>query len=572
MSEASRGLGLVIREQHKALTWLHMDAGRIRALATVRTSNRALGHWSTKAHALGLSLFDLLTDPRLVAEHLGDLNQVYARTTSPLIQTLWRNKAVLGIEAHLRLAELKATIARDRVGRGGNELQTPVIPSRIYCAMLGKWIAGLDIIEAELGILLDAYRQSMTASRDAPADGSRGQRSFYRAKALEVFVERMKDLGHELAPHVSFDRFIAGRLNAHQSQLMHVVMAFTGMRMGEAKILPLRNAVDFINDGGRQVHLVNGYTHKLNKGVKKPTSWVTSPEGARAIRLAQQIAGSILQEVSGGDPATDTKALLFPSTKNPYKAKSPRTLYNHQFRLVERDQILVTQEDIDELDRLELERAWDRAGIVVGKPWPLAFHQLRRSLSVYAHRSGMVSLPALKAQLQHITDEMRRYYSDGYSKAVNLVFDPEHFSHEWNAAKAESSYFGYVMGMLFSDESLLGRGAELMGQTVTSRTPQETLKLFSDGKLAYKETVLGGCVATGECKTAPLEPIPFDCLESNCINIVVHAKRLERIIGSQESVVASLQSTEEGSAEHRLEVNHLKVLLRARQKLKEKTA
>ncbi|MCV2351790.1 hypothetical protein [Paucibacter sp. Y2R2-4] len=501
-----------------------------------------------------------------------DLNQTYANSSSALIQTLWRNKATLGVEAHIRLAELKAAIALDRSDRDRDERQTPLIPSRIYCAMLGQWLARLDLIEGELDVLLDAYRQSMAASRAAPEDGSPGQRKYFRAQVLQVVVERMKTLGYDPDSMGPLDNFIAGRLNTHQSQLMHVVIGFTGMRVGEAKILPLRNAIEPIEDGARQGHWVNGYTHKLNGGVKKPTSWVTSPDGARAIRLAQRIAGVILEEVSAGDPATDTKALLFPSTENPYRAKNSLTLYEHQSRLVERDQILVTQEDIEELDRLELQRGWDREGIVVGQPWPLAFHQLRRSLSVYAHRSGMVSLPALKAQLQHITDEMRRYYSDGYSKAVNLVFDPDHFSHEWNAAKEESSYFGYVMGMLFSDESLLGRGAELMVQTVTSRTPQETLKHFRDGTLAYKETVLGGCVATGECKTPPLEPIPFDCLESNCINIVVHARRLDRIIDSQESVVSSLQSMQEGSVEHRLEVNHLKILLQARQKLKEKAA
>lgn len=39
----------------------------------------------------------------------------------------------------------------------------------------------------------------------------------------------------------------------------------------------------------------------------------------------------------------------------------------------------------------------------------------------------MVSLPALKGHLQHVTDEMRVYCSDGFCRAVNLVFDKEHF-------------------------------------------------------------------------------------------------------------------------------------------------
>ncbi|WP_024815548.1 hypothetical protein [Acidovorax sp. JHL-3] len=58
--------------------------------------------------------------------------------------------------------------------------------------------------------------------------------------------------------------------------------------------------------------------------------------------------------------------------------------------------------------------------------------------------------------MQHITDEMRAYYSDGFCRAVNLVFDKNHFSHEWGAAKAESSFLAYSMVVLFSDDDLVG--------------------------------------------------------------------------------------------------------------------
>lgn len=227
---------------------------------------------------------------------------------------------------------------------------------------------------------------------------------------------------------------------------------------------------------------------------------------------------------------------------------------------------VVTQVDIDELNELELSRGWQHEGIEVGKRWPLTFHQLRRSLSVYAHRSGMVSLPALKAQLQHITDEMRAYYADGYSRAVNLVFDKEHFSHEWNAARAESSYFGYTLGLLFSDDELFGRGAERMAKTVANRSREETLGLFRDGKLAYRETALGGCISTEECQARPLEPIPFDCLETDCVNQVILSKRLDHVVRTQQAVVSSLERSEAGSVEHRLEANNLRVLLKVQQR------
>lgn len=62
----------------------------------------------------------------------------------------------------------------------------------------------------------------------------------------------------------------------------------------------------------------------------------------------------------------------------------------------------------------------------------------------------------------------------------------------------------------------------------------------------------------------PLDPINFECLESNCVNIVVHSKRLEMVIRTQENVVAQLVRDESGSVEQRLEAEHLKRMLRAR--------
>ncbi|RBB35937.1 hypothetical protein DPV79_26645 [Burkholderia reimsis] len=63
----------------------------------------------------------------------------------------------------------------------------------------------------------------------------------------------------------------------------------------------------------------------------------------------------------------------------------------------------------------------------ITRRWSPTAHRYRRRLSVHASRSGTVSLPALKGHLQHVTDEMRVYCSDGFCRTVNLVFDNEHF-------------------------------------------------------------------------------------------------------------------------------------------------
>lgn len=526
-TDYSEGLDLAfqIREQHKALMWLHMDAGKTRAPRTLLNTNLALAAWCEKAFDRGVDLYSLLTNPELLVEESQSLNLNYLDLTSSALRTLWRHRKELGAPAEIQLQALRESLNREARARPDTH-QTPLIPSRIYSSVLANLVDRLDLIEAELDSLL-------------------------AGTSVETLSRANLDIG---------------RLAEYQLTLMLTVSAFTGMRIGEVSILPLENVlVEFEHLGS--VHFeVQGFTHKLHRGVKRATSWITNNQGARAVRIAQRIA-RLTHPKGGSHSKSEQISLLFPSAVSPYQRIAASSIDRRLKKLRETICPVIEQSDIDELDRLELSRGWAREEIVVGGRWPLAFHQLRRSLAVYAHRSGMVSLPALKAQLQHITHEMTAYYSDGFCRAVNLVFDQSHFSHEWQAAKAESSYFAYALGVLFSDEEVLGLGAQRMANAVESRSIQDTLRLFAEGKLAYRETPLGGCASTEACQTEPLEPIPYHCLESNCTNLVVLGKRLTHIIKSQELAVATLANDDKGSVEYRLELRNLEVLLKARERL-----
>lgn len=563
-------LDLLIREQHKALMWLHMDAGKTRSWATLLQTNRALNAWCEIASKRGVDLYALLSNPESVAEGSQNLNQNWVANTSSALQTLWRHRKELGAPVEIQLQTLREVLNTEARSRSETQ-QTPLIPSRVYCAILGALGDRMTLIESELGLLLDAFEQDRVASRVAPASLSKQQRQTQRAKALADVVERVKTLDYEPTRVGPLNNFIASRLGEHQMALMLTVAAYTGMRRGEVMILPLEGVLAKFEHLGSNHFELQGATHKLNKGIKRPTTWITSQQGARAVQLAQRIAQAV-GRVHAKPATTGQRALLFPGLANPYKKISDYSRNTYLKRLREAVCPVIEQSDLEELDRLELARSWARDDIVVGQRWPLAFHQLRRSLAVYAHRSGMVSLPALKAQLQHITQEMTLYYSAGFSRAVNLVFDKKHFSHEWEAAKAESSYFAYAFAVLFSDEDLLGQGVARMANAVESRSREDTLRLFQAGKVAFRETPLGGCVSTEECKAHPLEPIPYDCLESNCVNMVVFEKRLEHIIKHQQVAVTSLAKDDAGSVEYRLEARHLEVLLKARDRLKKGAA
>jgi integrase len=563
-------LAALIREQQRALLWLHMDAGCQRSQRTTLQAGRTLNQLAREAYSRGIALFALFCDPQALGEVSAGLNSGYANTARALLKTLWRHREFLKLELEIRLAQL-AGIVKDSAPQHGNNKQTPIIPSRIYCAILAGLIGGLNEIESGLDALLAVYRQVRAITLNTPECMTANQRNKHRSRQLGDVRSAMRARGWVAG---SLDMFIRGEVACIQLRLMNIVMAFTGMRVGEAQILPLKGVLEDVRHRNSLHHVVNGYSHKLQGGEKRAAHWVTSAEGRRAIVLAQKVALTLLEGLKAGDAPNDEGALLFCSTVNPYKKHSVSSLYRRmQLQLIPELCPVISQDDIDELNAMELERNWLREGIEVGQPWPLTFHQFRRSLSVYAHRSGMVSLPALKGQLQHITDEMRAYYSDGFCRAVNLVFDKEHFSHEWNAAKSESSFLAYSMALLFADNDLIGRiggrGVDRMRRAVSGRSKEATLKLFRDGILAYRETVLGGCIAVEDCVRTPLEPIPWNCLEKDCVNAVVFEARLDLLINTQEVVVTTLARAEAGSVEHRLEADHLRFLLKARKRLSE---
>ncbi|MCR5881864.1 hypothetical protein LRS03_02920 [Rhizobacter sp. J219] len=413
---AEHDLALVIREQQKALMWLYKSRGPLRSLGTLLHANHALSILSEKAFERRITLFALLIDPERMSTEMESLNTTYLSVSKALIESLWRYGKELGLEVQIPLSKLKGQIASQRRSRSQNK-QTPIIPSRVYCSILGRLISYLDEIERELPELLDAQRQCVAAYRALKSEGVMRKRVAYRAKMLAPVVASMKRLGYDPSCRGALDAFVVSQLALFQAALMHTIAAFSGMRVGEVSLLPLFGVEETFQDRGAVHYEIKGYTQKLEHGRKRPTSWITNREGHRAVLLAQRIASTNF-ELLGTPPVEGQEALLFATPKSAFRKKGSPKILKFQRRLIEMVCPVVTQVDIDELNELELSRGWQHEGIEVGKRWPLTFHQLRRSLSVYAHRSGMVSLPALKAQLQHITDEMRAYYADGYSRAV----------------------------------------------------------------------------------------------------------------------------------------------------------
>ncbi|ALX12002.1 hypothetical protein P350_10840 [Burkholderia cepacia JBK9] len=231
----------------------------------------------------------------------------------------------------------------------------------------------------------------------------------------------------------------------------------------------------------------------------------------------------------------------------------------------------IEEEDICELEQIDPHRAWrSEPEFQVGVDWNISGHQLRRSLALYAQRSGLVSLPSLKRQLHHITEEMSRYYARGSAFAKDFIGDDDdHFGLEWQDTQAESAGLSYILKVLLSEEILIGGHANWVQQRMrgpdgillTDRT--KTIKMFRKGQMAYRETLLGGCVSVEECDKVAIHWLNTDCLTTDCKNLVCSLPKLDRTIAAQKKFIAGLDPD---SVEYRTEMVDLRVLVAARKK------
>lgn len=353
---------------------------------------------------------------------------------------------------------------------------------------------------------------------------------------------------------------------------------FTGMRDAEVDNLPY-DCLEKTATSGISHYLIKGYTTKFNNGLRKEVRWVTSKEGYTAIQNAQKIADLIysslkVKKISENKPLFISTAYLpFAGSKLKNTTFTPSDFRTSRYSfLLKKISPIIEEQDIVELENIDLHRAWrSEKDYQIGNRWPIRTHQLRRSLALYAQRTGLVSLPSLRRQLKHITNEMSTYYARGSSYAQNLINQEDHFGKEWQEAQPVSSALSYIANVLLSEEQLVGGHGNWVEHrlksnknTVIIESREETIKRFKKGEMAYKETLLGGCTKIGSCDQPALNWLNTDCLTRGCKNMVCNTSKLEKIIIAQEKLVNSL---DEETLEYRTEKADLDALKSAKNKL-----
>lgn len=417
------------------------------------------------------------------------------------------------------------------------------LPTRIYSLFISRLVEDLEYNEGMLSRLLD-FLDSCSEYRKLPG----GKRT------RERFVDLLDS--HNLHEHF-VSRGLTFSLNGLNRAILEVFVScklvihtFSGMRDGEVEYLS-RDCLAPVAKSGVKHYMINGYTTKFANGKKKSAKWVVSIEAYRAVDLARKVSDKIYDLVYESAPPSEAPLFLTPAVfwerfRKGNELSVPRLDLCHFKELKARLISCITAEDLQELQDIDPFRIWAlEKNFQIGKPWRLTVHQLRRSLALYATRSGLVTLPSLKRQLQHLTEEMTRYYASGSFFAKNLLESyPEHISELYFNSQPESQALSFLKNVLNETELLFGAAGAWYRKPadveITGESLEETLKKIRNGYLSYTETPVGGCTKVGDCVHRSFG-IFSHCLQQ-CDRSVIKESSLNILISAQQRMVGRLES------------------------------
>ncbi|WP_143707384.1 hypothetical protein [Uliginosibacterium sp. TH139] len=422
--------------------------------------------------------------------------------------------------------------------------QTPYIPPRIWSYQVTRLKSCLDEyllhqkkIEECFRFCSDAYRNNMgrdggVSRHQAPFQshpdrtGKYSKIVFYGPFPLTAERYGLDGLLKNWVSGYSSTSTIqsfSAYLNLVQYAGLAYLINFSLMRVSEGASIRTDALVWEECDTVGRVLMIKGETTKTDQD--SDALWVVSPGVEIAILAMKSIAA--LRASFPGASAEGCPYLMDWSSepwvggvgrRRSHKVRSVRPHvrpYGEIQRLCRKlfdpKHMIVTEDD------LKLARAvtptLDPDRYKVGSPWPLAWHQLRRTGAVNMFASGMVSDASIQFQLKHLTRAMPLYYGRGnFSLRLNeetrLIL-----------VAAQYEVMGRELASLHSSRYLSPHGDEHKLRIVSAAGITESVNLIEEGtaqryekaarkgKISFRRTPLGACMNSGRCDSG-------DCVES----------------------------------------------------------
>lgn len=436
--------------------------------------------------------------------------------------------------------------------------QTEYIPSRLFSYQLERaqevvsdFEKNADAIESCMFEALEIYIKAYGGPREAAASTRpREQHPFYGNES-ECSYESFEALAQHhgildlLVKWSESKRLrlgltsISSFLGRSQFAAVICVANLTGMRISE--VYSIREDSFFVREDPEfgQMYFLRGSTSKTAK--QSDAEWVTSEACKPAFNVISRISRirrQIARRMSGQQEqiGEESPRPMFDRAQEPWLATSEKSRrsnpvihaysqWKKQFpRLFDRDSLIVRRDDYRES---LLVNSTHRSGkLALDQEWQPAWHQIRRTLTVNMHASGLVEDSSLSLLLKHSVLDMTLYYRRGSS---SLAVD--------RSLRSEAmKRFFELLAVRFRgacDErfvSPLGNSHKMRILSVVSdRKHKELVTLAKEGRISYRPTLLGACVYNGHCEFGGADNL-VGCTSSKhgsfCPDALVDKRRL----------------------------------------------
>jgi hypothetical protein len=302
---------------------------------------------------------------------------------------------------------------------------------------------------------------------------------------------------------------ISGYLGMISKVAVTYCLNFSLMRQDEGAQLRTECLRVEHDEVGDRIYLVGGVTTKTIHD--NEAWWIVAPSVGVAIDAARHVAFLRLDAARHAPDfllsAEDVRnPLLLAKSSEPWarRTHSPRVqlrgygkLLEEYPNLLDAQAVRITPEDYEIAHKMTA--GLDVEAYAVGRPWPFAHHQLRRTGAVNMLASGLVGEPSLQYQLKHLVPQMTRYYGQHSFKLKSRLDDDAAgmFIREMHVS------IGRELLALRDNRDMVSpvgekRRAQLLN-CLSGSDLRQAEKLAKSGKLAFRRTLFGGCLNPVPC-------------------------------------------------------------------------
>lgn len=519
------------------ITWRMWGQRAVRSCASLQVSFTLIRALVSLCSRNGILASELMRFPK-VFEQLPDVlpSSRFAKMITEL-HRLHDARHILGFS----LVDLEGLKRLARATPDHEVVQTPYIPPRIWTYQLGRlrecvddFLSNKAQFEACFRLCLDAYvvnYGSLQAAVERGKDSTRGPfTKNSRTRAGCVYLGPIGQTLDRFGLRPLFDKWLnareqtlsVGALSSYLSLVNFVSLAyianFTLQRKEEAASLRT-SCLNWEDDEklGR-VPILCGETTKTDSD--SDARWVASPSVEAAIQAASAIAHLRMICDSVNPQVAPTDEYI----KDPYLSSVPSepwasgqlTIYHvrreldsmaefttHNPAFFDADQLRITSEDLKVA--LQLTPNLPAAKFAVGLPWPLAWHQYRRTSAVNMFASGLISDSSMQQQMKHSSRLMPLYYGRGYTRLhLNEKVETTVVAamYEMMAAQLKTAISDRFVSPHSPDKK------QAMAVNILSAKDAKTLTAWArSGKVTFRENRLGGCMKAGACAYGGIESV-----------------------------------------------------------------